>query len=71
MTQINLGDVKGHENANSRQDPKRYLSKGYYYLHLGKVGKISSLSALWCNVTLPAILYGTDVVPITESVIQQ
>ena len=33
MTQINLGDVKGHENVNSRQDPKRYLNKGYYYLH--------------------------------------
>ena len=36
-----------------------------------EVDKISSSSALWCNVALPAILYGIDVVPITESVIQQ
>ena len=49
----------------------RANSYKYVILRTNKVGKISSLSALWCNVALPAILYGTDVVPITQSVIQQ
>ena len=33
--------------------------------------KIQAASAVWCNVALPAILYGTDAVPILESTVNE